>query len=158
MLGLKNSLQPLKKIRSFLKTRYIVPSNWPLKSSTFWVCRFLRILSPLSEEQSKLLTCTYKSFSLAVISPFLVLITLSSPVTHGQGLEIAVPRKPPVIDGIIGQLEWSGARIIQVNIEVDPGDNIEAAVTAQALLMEDGEKIYVAFKAQDPDPGQIRGL
>ena len=81
-------------------------------------------------------------------------------MTHGQGLEIAVPRitTPPVIDGIVDQLEWSEARVIQVNIEVDPGDNIKAAVTAQALLMEDGEKIYVAFKAQDPDPDQIRGF
>jgi len=78
----------------------------------------------------------------------LVLITLSSPVTHGQGLEIAVPRitTPPVIDGIVEQLEWSKARVIHVNIEVDPGDISMAAVTAQALLMEDGEKIYVASK------------
>ena len=107
-----------------------------------------------------MLTCTFKRFNLGVISPFLVLITLSSPLTHGQGLEIAVPRitTPPVIDGIVDQLEWSEARVIQVNIEVDPGDNIKAAVTAQALLMEDGEKIYVAFKAQDPDPDQIRGF
>ena len=107
-----------------------------------------------------MLTFTSEDSSFTATCLFLLLLSLSANIAQGQGLEITVPRviNPPVIDGTVDDLEWSKARVVQVDIEVDPGDNIEAAVTAQALLMEDGEKIYVAFKAQDPDPDQIRGF
>ncbi len=107
-----------------------------------------------------MLTFASRDSSFTATYLFSLLISLSANIAQGQGLEITVPRvtKPPVIDGTVEDLEWGKARVVQVNIEVDPGDNIKAAVTAQALLMEDGEKIYVAFIAQDPDPDQIRGF
>ena len=86
--------------------------------------------------------------------------TLSPTLESAQGLEIEIPRITaiPIIDGSIEEDEWQEAATIQVNIEVDPSDNIQAEVTAQALIMEDGQTIYVAFRAQDPDPSQIRGF
>ena len=64
----------------------------------------------------------------------------------------------PRIDGQIDQGEWSQATRIPVNIETNPNDNVPAEVEAQALLMEDGEVLYVAFIALDPDPDQIRAF
>ena len=86
--------------------------------------------------------------------------TLSPTLESAQRLEFEIPRITtiPIIDGSIEEDEWQEAAAIQVNIEVDPGDNTEAEVTAQALIMEDGQTIYVAFRAQDPDPSQIRGF
>lgn len=62
----------------------------------------------------------------------------------------------PVIDGAVNTREWAEATRIDVNIEFQPGDSIPAEVSAQGLLMEDGEVLYVAFIAQDPNPDAIR--
>jgi hypothetical protein len=80
---------------------------------------------------------------------------------HAQSLSnYNIPRVDlkPRIDGQIGQEEWSQATRIPVNIETNPNDNVPAEVEAQALLMEDGEVLYVAFIALDPDPDQIRAF
>ncbi|MGE4629265.1 MAG: hypothetical protein AAEC86_02345, partial [Pseudohongiellaceae bacterium] len=63
-----------------------------------------------------------------------------------------IPRitKPPTIDGVVEANEWKEATRIPVNIEVEPGDNLEAQVFAEALLMENGEALYIAFIAEDP--------
>ena len=95
-----------------------------------------------------------------VIRMLALVATLSPTLESAQRLEVEIPRITaiPIIDGSIEEDEWQEAAAIQVNIEVDPGDNIEAEVTAQALIMEDGQTIYVAFRAHDPDPSQIRGF
>ena len=95
-----------------------------------------------------------------VIRMLALVATLSPTLESAQRLEVEIPRITaiPIIDGSIDEDEWQEAAAIQVNIEVDPGDNIEAEVTAQALIMEDGQTIYVAFRAHDPDPSQIRGF
>ena len=95
-----------------------------------------------------------------VIRMMALVATLSPTLESAQRLEVEIPRITaiPIIDGSIEEDEWQEAAAIQVNIEVDPGDNIEAEVTAQALIMEDGQTIYVAFRAHDPDPSQIRGF
>ena len=95
-----------------------------------------------------------------VIRMLALVATLSPTLESAQRLEVEIPRITaiPIIDGSIEEDEWQEAAAIQVNIEVDPGDNIEAEVKAQALIMEDGQTIYVAFRAHDPDPSQIRGF
>ncbi|HAI15899.1 MAG TPA: hypothetical protein DCM12_05400, partial [Gammaproteobacteria bacterium] len=57
-----------------------------------------------------------------------------------------IPRitNPPTIDGVVEANEWKEATRIPVNIEVEPGDNLEAQVFAEALLMENGEALYIA--------------
>ena len=51
-----------------------------------------------------------------------------------------IPRtnQVPTINGVLEENEWAQASSVLINIEVDPGDNIEAEVLAEALLMEDG--------------------
>lgn len=74
--------------------------------------------------------------------------------------DFQIPRitTPPVIDGSIGELEWAAAERVLLDIETTPGENIPAQVTSEALIMEDGETLYVAFISWDPDVTQIRAF
>lgn len=100
------------------------------------------------------------------LSPSLILLLLlyvpiPSSQLHAQSLtNYNIPRvnTEPRIDGQIDQGEWSQATRISVNIETNPNDNVPAEVEAEALLMEDGEVLYVAFIARDPEPDQIRAF
>lgn len=61
-----------------------------------------------------------------------------------------------VIDGALDEEGWSDAAQIQINIETSPGENTAARVKTVAYIVEDGENLYVAFDAHDPDPDAIR--
>ena len=75
-------------------------------------------------------------------------------------VEFQIPRitDAPTIDGNIHELEWAAAERILLDIETNPGDNIPAQVTSEALIMEDGEVLYVAFISWDPDVKNIRAF
>ena len=60
------------------------------------------------------------------------------------------------IDGILDEEAWEGATRIELDTETWPGENIPAPVKTVAYLLEDGENLYVAFDAQDPNPRAIR--
>ncbi len=77
-----------------------------------------------------------------------------------DAIDFAIPRTSvrPAIDGEVGPAEWAAATRVTLGIEFSPSENIPAAVQTQALIMEDGETLYVAFIAQDPDPSQIRAF
>lgn len=102
---------------------------------------------------------TRATFSLFLLS---AVVLLSSPFqAAAQSLTIHdIPRvdTAPRIDGQIDGGEWSQAKRVAINIETGPRDNVTADVEAEALLMEDGEVLYVAFIAQDHDPEQIRAV
>jgi hypothetical protein len=60
------------------------------------------------------------------------------------------------IDGVLDDEAWKYATKINIDTETNPGENIPARVTTVAYLIEDGEKLYIAFDAKDPDPQTIR--
>ena len=60
------------------------------------------------------------------------------------------------IDGVLEKGEWKGAVRIDLGVETSPAENQPAPVRTTAFLIEDGENLYVAFDAKDPDPGAIR--
>ncbi len=60
------------------------------------------------------------------------------------------------VDAYLNEEFWDKAVKIDANIEVSPGENIEAPVKTEALLVYNDTHIYVAFKAYDPEPDQIR--
>ena len=64
----------------------------------------------------------------------------------------------PEIDGVVSAGEWDSATRIEVNIETDPGYNTVAEVRTEALVMEDGDVLYVAFIAEDDDIDQVRAF
>ncbi|HFB66532.1 MAG TPA: hypothetical protein ENJ60_13435 [Aeromonadales bacterium] len=60
------------------------------------------------------------------------------------------------IDGVINEKVWEHALKIPLNIETNPEDNIPASVKTTAYLFEDGQNLYIAFDARDPQPENIR--
>ena len=60
------------------------------------------------------------------------------------------------IDGRLEEAAWQDATRIEIDKETRPGENIAARVKTTAYLLEDGEYLYVAFDARDPDPKAIR--
>lgn len=97
---------------------------------------------------------------LAAVLLLIVLPALAWAQTPSLGVDYQIPRisEPPEIDGVVGELEWAAATRAVLDVEYEPGENIAAPVTADALVMEDGETLYVAFIAWDPDPTQIRAF
>jgi hypothetical protein len=81
-------------------------------------------------------------------------------VSSAQTNLYSIPRitNAPTIDGRIDDNEWANATRVQVNIETDPGNNVAAEVQTEALLMEDGEILYVGFIARDNAIDQVRAF
>ena len=60
------------------------------------------------------------------------------------------------IDGHVEPDEWSDALFVALDIETEPGENIEAPVETRAYIVEDGRSLFIAFVAYDPEPDKIR--
>lgn len=60
------------------------------------------------------------------------------------------------VDGVLDEDVWQHAVRIEIDTETRPGENIPARVATVAYLFEDGESLYIAFDARDPDPSAIR--
>jgi hypothetical protein len=63
-----------------------------------------------------------------------------------------------VIDGVLEEAAWAHAVAIDIDVQTRPGENIPAQVDTIAYLIEDGESLYVAFDAKDPEPDKIRAF
>jgi hypothetical protein len=61
-----------------------------------------------------------------------------------------------VIDGELNEAAWADAVAIPLIYEWQPGDNGPASVETICLVTFDAERLYVAFRAKDPNPGEIR--
>jgi len=60
------------------------------------------------------------------------------------------------IDARLDEPAWSEALVIDLDTEVEPGENIAPPVRTEVLLCYDQGKFYAAFRAHDPDPSAIR--
>ena len=60
------------------------------------------------------------------------------------------------IDGVLQEEAWRHALVLRVDNEIDPGKNVPAPVRTIAYLTYDNDKLYAAFRANDPDPAAIR--
>ncbi|WNC69597.1 DUF5916 domain-containing protein [Thalassotalea nanhaiensis] len=60
------------------------------------------------------------------------------------------------IDAKLDEEIWQQAKPISMNNITRPYDNIANSFNTQAFMVEDGDTLYVAFIADDPDPKNIR--
>ncbi|TAJ93357.1 MAG: hydrolase [Gammaproteobacteria bacterium] len=83
-----------------------------------------------------------------------------SSVAAGRHLDDPIPSVPAgaKIDGVIADNEWDTALRVQLLNETHPSQNVPALVATEVLMQEDGENFYVAFIAEDPEPGKIRAF
>ncbi len=61
-----------------------------------------------------------------------------------------------VVDGDLSEAAWASATSIPLIYEWQPGDNVPASIETTCLVTFDAERFYVAFRAKDPNPGDIR--
>lgn len=59
-------------------------------------------------------------------------------------------------DGLLDEAVWEKALKISLDYEVQPGENIKPPVRTEVLLAYTKTHLYVAFKAYDPNPSEIR--
>ena len=60
------------------------------------------------------------------------------------------------IDGVMDEAAWKDATAIDIDIETRPGENLPARVSTVAYILENGQNLYIAFDARDPEPDEIR--
>ena len=60
------------------------------------------------------------------------------------------------IDGVLDEPAWSEATEVSIEYEWFPGNNVAPPVRTFAYVTYDDRNLYVAFRAYDPDPSQIR--
>ena len=75
------------------------------------------------------------------VGAFLIIMSRLAAAQTASDLNIPRITNPPTIGGVVEANEWKEATRIPVNIEVEPGDNLEGQVFAEALLMENGEAL-----------------
>ncbi|MBD3871894.1 MAG: carbohydrate binding family 9 domain-containing protein [Acidobacteria bacterium] len=60
------------------------------------------------------------------------------------------------VDGVLDEAVWQRAWTMTLDYEVQPGENTPAPVRTEVLVMHDESRLYVGFRAYDPDPSAIR--
>ncbi len=77
--------------------------------------------------------------------------------SYAKKQSYSIPRidTAPTIDAVIDFDEWQQAHIVDLAYETSPAENAPAKVKTTAYMMEDGEHLYFAFKAEDPSPENI---
>ena len=85
---------------------------------------------------------------------------LDALVGDGPAVVHDVPRidAEMTVDGRLDEPFWADAVQIAIDVETRPGDNIRASVAAVAYLVDNGHELLVGFRAEDPDPSQIRAF
>jgi len=97
--------------------------------------------------------------------PALTLISLCIAAIQTAAEEPGSPDDPHVvtratseiiIDGAIDEPGWDDALALELEYEVQPGENIKPPVRTVVLITYDEDRVMVAFRAFDPEPGRIR--
>ena len=60
------------------------------------------------------------------------------------------------IDGVLDEPAWQDALVLEIRVEVEPGENIPAPVRTQISVCFSDRHLFAAFRAFDPDPSAIR--
>lgn len=88
----------------------------------------------------------------------LLIYCLASPTFASEAIKIPHIKADIVIDGNLDEAVWQQAKHVDVNIVNYPFENTPSPVKTDAYIFEDGEHLYFAFKAQDPNPQNIQGF
>jgi hypothetical protein len=60
------------------------------------------------------------------------------------------------VDGVLDEAVWDTAWSLTLDYEVQPGENTPALAKTEVFVYHDQTRLYVGFRAQDPDPRAIR--
>ena len=96
-----------------------------------------------------------------IISKSFVLILgflISTVNAETQPLVIPFIEGAATLDGVLNEPQWQKAAVEKLNYVTEPNENWPIPVETTAYIYEDGNTLYVAFVAEDPDPEAIRAL
>lgn len=91
-----------------------------------------------------------------------IILMMSLPWSIGFAQEetapLNVPRinSEPEIDGNLEEPYWRNALKLELKYEVNPAENIEAPVRTEVYLAYNKTHLFIAFRALDPRPDEIR--
>jgi len=86
-----------------------------------------------------------------------LVVVLSAPFSNAASMSNLPHTNGAIsIDGVMDEAAWKDAIAIDIDNETHPGENLKARVKTVAYLIEDGQNLYVAFDARDPQPEAIR--
>lgn len=79
-----------------------------------------------------------------------------SPEGARPAYRISYATSPIQVDGALEEEAWREALRVEINLEVRPGENVPAPVSAECRLTYDQRALYVGCSCLDPEPGKIR--
>lgn len=82
---------------------------------------------------------------------------LFSSLSFAGSYNIPLVKDKIIIDGSISDSAWEKAEKINIGNVVSPYENTKSPVTTTAYISEDGENLYLAVVAQDPDVEKLKG-
>ena len=95
--------------------------------------------------------------SAALISLIYVTSSFSQEVDFSQkNYDLPTINESAVIDGLMNEPYWQDALQFDLIYEVNPGENIPAREKTTAYVYENGESLFVAFRAEDSDMSKLR--
>ena len=116
--------------------------------------RFLVIKFSRSDIQNKKLIVIFlvMIFHISILGQDLkgILGTIDNPYI------IPEARSPVKIDGTLDEEAWINARVLELNFEVRPRENVKPPVRTEVRLTYDRSHFYIGFRCYDPDPSKIR--
>ena len=74
----------------------------------------------------------------------------------GVAKHIPVMQQAAILDGNLDEIVWQQALKVPISYEVEPAENKPAHLNSYALIYENGNSLYVAFVAEDPQANSIR--
>ncbi len=84
----------------------------------------------------------------------------SGPVVYKRPEELRIPlrraRRPPVIDGRLDDSVWNEAVPMRGFVQYEPVDSVLPPQQSIGYVSYDADNLYVAFRAFEPDRGDIR--
>src|SRR5690606_17983828 len=89
---------------------------------------------------------------------FFLMVVNCGLVAAPQNLQLLHTDLPVTVDGTIEEQAWDGVPVLLLNYQTQPQGNQLTRIKTEVKLLEDGQAIYFAFIAYDPDVNHIRSF
>lgn len=83
-------------------------------------------------------------------------LLLSAQLFAKETIEIPHVSGEIVVDALLDEVQWQSAKTVAIDIVTSPYDNTPSPISTEAKIFENGEHLYIAFIANDPDPSKIQ--
>jgi hypothetical protein len=60
------------------------------------------------------------------------------------------------VDGVLDEPAWASARVLELNYEISPRENVAPPVRTEILITYNETHLYFGFRCYDPEPARIR--